>query len=822
MPLIIVLAAVVVCLCWFLRGGDFSGTQIRNVLLISIDTCRADHLSCYGFLKNTTPNIDAIAADGILFENVISPVPITLPSHSSMLTGTIPPYHGVHDNYDYRLGESNLTLAEILKDKGFSTGGIVSAFVMGAQFGVDQGFDSFNDRFENLQKTDKPERIGTRTSGFAIEWLEEHKDEKFFLFLHYFDPHYDYKPPEPFASEFAPDLYAGEIAYTDYCIGQVIDKLKELGLYDSTLIIITSDHGEMLGEHGESTHSFYIYQGAVRVPLIFKLPGRDKSKVITKPVGLIDIVPTICGLLGIDKPDSAQGTDISGYCTGKESSVRDDRYLYCESFIPSKFGANPLLGVINNRYKYIQAKNPELYDLLKDPKETDNLAQKDSQRARILKDKLQQILEKFVRKNTDGNILLDTESLRRLESLGYVGGSVEENFEFDPAKEDHKEVFDLFKLESSILVLSFYGKFDQAKRQCEKLLIQRPNLLRGHQCMVDIAIAQEDISLAETHNLKILEIKPDYARAHNQQGLLYQLQGRHDEAINHFHRALKLGFHLAQTYDALGISLASLGKFEEAVQQFRLGLEIEPDNVEILNNLGMAYQSLDKLDEAIESYLEVLRLDASFSKAHYNLGRVFKLKGAPDKAMAYFQEAVRLEPSYAEAHNDLGMLLAPRGQYDQAEHHFKEVLRIMPSWTDNHDKLGHIYYLQGKHPLAVTHWKEAVKLQPDSAETLSNLAWLLAASADAKLREPDQAVTFAEKACKLTNYADPQKLDTLAVAYAAEEDFSKAIETAVKAIELAASAGSEDLVDRIKKRLALYKTNQPYIELLMKQNNTNP
>ena len=241
---------------WFLFGLTKDTGEIRNVLLISIDTCRADYLSCYGYPRETTPNIDELAREGILFENVISPVPLTLPAHSSMLTGTIPPYHRVHNNIDYKLGLSNVTLAEILKEVGFTTSAFISSFIMDSQFGLDQGFDTYNDSFEKTYSSvGINERKAGETSRLAAQWLDEHKDESFFLFLHYYDPHKSYEPPKPFASKFPQNPYAGEIAYTDDYIGQVITRLKELGLYDSTLIIITSDHGEMLGEHGEPAHA---------------------------------------------------------------------------------------------------------------------------------------------------------------------------------------------------------------------------------------------------------------------------------------------------------------------------------------------------------------------------------------------------------------------------------------------------------------------------------------------------------------------------------------------------------------------------------------
>jgi arylsulfatase A-like enzyme len=296
-----VLGLVIVAVgIWLLKWCSFGPEGIRNVLLISIDTCRADYLGCYGYQDKTTPNIDAIARQSIVFENVISPVPLTLPAHASLLTGTIPPYHGVHDNFDYWLDDSHVTLAEILKGHGFATGAVVSAFVLDSKFGTGQGFDSYYHDFgEEPGGGRADERKGQEVSNLAVQWLEKHKSDRFFLFVHYYDPHAPYLPPEPFASEFSDNLYAGEIAYTDYCIEQVIKKLKEFGLFDSTLVVITSDHGEMLGEHGEDGHGYFIYQSAIKVPLIVKLPGKHTSRVVGQLAGLIDIVPTICSLLGV-------------------------------------------------------------------------------------------------------------------------------------------------------------------------------------------------------------------------------------------------------------------------------------------------------------------------------------------------------------------------------------------------------------------------------------------------------------------------------------------------------------------------------------------
>ncbi len=505
---------------WFLYGSGYFLGKYPNVLLISIDTCRADRLSCYGYELATTPNIDALAAEGILFEHAISPVPQTLPAHGSMFTGTIPPYHGVHDNFGYHLDKSNITLAEILRDSGFTSGAVISAFVLDSQFGTAQGFDSYHDRIESpMQGQAIPQRQAGQTTRIALDWLEENKDKRFFFFLHYYDPHVEYEPPEPFASQFAGNLYAGEIAYTDHCIGQVIDKLKELGLYDSTLIIITSDHGEMLGEHGELTHSYFIYQGAIRVPLIFKLPGPSKPARIKSIAGIVDIVPPVCGLLNIETPKQVQGIDLSPSLKGEVSSGQD-RHMFCESLWPTSYKANSLLGVVNDRFKYIQTTRPELYDLIKDPGESDNLVEEQRQRARIMQDKLAQILEQSVRKDAlDSKMAMDPETIERLKSLGYAGGTITEDFSFDQTKDDPEDLLECHLLQVRTSFYLTLKQYNKAEMFAEQMIQLRPDSAHGYKTLGDIAMLQGDDSRAIVYLQKAIELEPDNAKVYNSRGM---------------------------------------------------------------------------------------------------------------------------------------------------------------------------------------------------------------------------------------------------------------------------------------------------------------
>ena len=368
---------------WLFFSCSPSGPAIRNVLLISIDTLRADHLGAYGFPRPTTPHIDAVAREGVLFTDVRTPVPMTLPAHVSMLTGTLPPTHGLRDNLLSRLPEGSSTLAGMLKARGFATGAVVSSFVLDRRFGTSQGFDTYDDRFQAVHKIgDLSERKGDEAARLAGEWLGAHKDGPFFLLAHFYDPHDPYDPPEPFASRWKDHPYEGEVAFADHCVGLLLEKLRQLGLLDSTLIVITSDHGEMLGEHGELNHGFFVYEGALRVPLIVRVPGAQGApRQIHLPVSLIDIVPTVLSLVGAEVPKDVQGVDLSPWLAGRGAGG-GGRPLYAETVTPTRYyGANSLLAVIADGWKYIETSRPELYDLRRDPAEAVNLLEREPARA---------------------------------------------------------------------------------------------------------------------------------------------------------------------------------------------------------------------------------------------------------------------------------------------------------------------------------------------------------------------------------------------------------------------------------------------------------
>jgi arylsulfatase A-like enzyme/Tfp pilus assembly protein PilF len=578
---------------WFVVQQRSSIPAIRHVVLISLDTCRADHLSCYGYAQPTTPHIDALARQGYLFSHAFTPIPMTLPAHASMLTGTIPPHHGKHENKDVHFDPSHVTLAALLKTKGYRTGAFVGSQILNGRFGLNRGFDTYNDRFAQRGQS---ERRAEEVNRVAFAWLEKQKDNPVFLFLHYYDPHDAYDPPEPFATTFKESPYAGEIAYVDHCIGEVIAKLKSLDMYESSLIIVTGDHGEMLGEHAETFHMYFIYQSAVKVPLVVKLPGSNTAHTIDDIAGIIDIVPTVCDLVDIDPPAPIQGKNLAPYFSMKPPES-EDRYLYCESLYPTIYQANTLLGLISKRWKYIQTTRPELYDLQKDPGEQTNLVETQPHRARILKDRLAQILEQTARpEKGQPEAPLSAEALKHLHSLGYVGGSsVNEDFSFNQSADDPKDLISFHEEYQKAFRLLAQDRPVDARALGEPLIRQRPEFYDLYNLLLSIAVKQKDYENAIRYGEKALALKPDRFDIHQVMGFAYSQTQQDEAAARHYERALELASKEAdyldkrlQVHNQLGLLRAKQKKFDMAIVQFHETLRLNPKQPDMLNALTQA------------------------------------------------------------------------------------------------------------------------------------------------------------------------------------------------------------------------------------------
>ena len=627
---LIALVVAVVAATW--GTWHFSRRQshiegIQNVVLVSIDTCRADHLSCYGYSRETTPNIDALARDGVLFKSVFTPVPITLPAHSSMLTGTYPPIHGVRLNVGYRVGDTNVTLAESMQAAGYQTAAFIGGFPLDSSFGLNQGFQTYDDDFSGGGESGpKNERKAEEVNRLAMTWLEKHNDKPFFLFLHYYDPHASYVPPPPFASTYADDPYAGEIAYVDMCIGQVLDKLRSLGLYDNTLIIVTGDHGEGLGEHGERYHGFLIYQSTLHVPLIVRVPrGSARGDQVNEDVSLVDIVPTVLGLIGLSTPREVQGVDLRGYLEGIFVPERQQP-IYSESEWPNLYGCSPLYSIVDGAWKYIQFPKPELYDLSRDGGEKVNVVGKEPQIAHRLQGRLEES-QKAMDSAPDrrGNVPLDKEAIRRLESLGYVGGGVVRgNPSSDLRLEDPKDFLPMSERFETLNILVSEKRYQEAKKQC----------------------------------LEIISLRPEFFMPYGFLGWLALKERRTADAMRHLSTAMSILTELKDNVARSSLGAGTINYFIASCHR----------------NLGEALILEGKLDQAVIELKSALRIDPEFFRNHYNLGLVLQKQGKVDEAIAHYQKALKIKPHSAPAHRRLSLALQGQGKFTKAVVHYQKAI----------------------------------------------------------------------------------------------------------------------------------------------------
>src|SRR6266851_2140908 len=379
------------------------GTPSPNVVVITIDTLRADHLGCYGDQQIRTPNIDSLAADSVRFERAYTPVPVTLPAHTVLFTGTYPLLSGIHDFSANKLSPAQPTLASVLKEQGYTTGAVIGSAVLDSRFGLNRGFDFYYDHFDfnRLQESnlEEMERPGNLVADVTLDWLSKNYSKKFFLWMHLYDPHYPYRPPAPYGEEYKDSPYDGEIAFADAQVGRLIRFLKSKGLYANTLIVLSGDHGEGLGEHGEKTHGFFIYNATLHVPLIIHLPsghapGAASRRVVPDLVSLADLMPTVLQTLKVNVPSQVQGHNL--LLLMKKVEPVEARSLYAETFLPRlHFNWSELRGAETANYHFIDAPKSQLYKLVKAPEKTKKLYQEKKAVAEEMRARLAAMIRQY-------------------------------------------------------------------------------------------------------------------------------------------------------------------------------------------------------------------------------------------------------------------------------------------------------------------------------------------------------------------------------------------------------------------------------------------
>jgi arylsulfatase A-like enzyme len=535
---------VTLFLAFFLLAGCGGSTPSKNFVLITIDTTRADKIGCYGGNKDVTPVLDAIAAKGVRFEKAYACVPITLPSHASILTGLYPHEHGVHDNGLFRLSDDQITVAEVLRDAGVSTAAFISSWVLEHQFGLNQGFDTYGGLVRQMEKPGGtiPERPAFEVSQSSIQWLLG-AEEPFFLWIHYFDPHFPYAPPEPFKSRFKGREYEGEIAYADEEIGLVLEALRKKGCFDTTFVMVTSDHGEGLGERGEMTHGYFVYDSTVSVPLLLMGPEITAGKTISSTVSHVDIAPTVFDLLQVKDSLIRQGTSLLPLIEGNSR----EEPVYLESELPRiSFGFQPVHGISHLGWKLIEAGEIELY-AREDRLERENVLNSQRDRARTLSTALKKHQEVRL---TSAEFNLSSADRAQRGALGYSAGQANQTV----LKEKWKagELLEIIELRDTTKTHMLQARLEEAEATARSLIERCKESYVGYEFLGTVLARQgeatpknhpmrlEKYREAKDHLTKALEIQPALVDAHLNLAVCLHFLGDDDGAKRELQKVLEL------------------------------------------------------------------------------------------------------------------------------------------------------------------------------------------------------------------------------------------------------------------------------------------
>ena len=674
-----------------------------SVILITIDTLRADHVGCYGAQTVKTPTLDALAHDGVVFERAISQVPLTWPSHAVILTGTYPFQNGVQDFTGQPLAPQFRSVAQAFQQAGYATGAVVSAFVLDRSWGLARGFGFYDDAFsaETFEKKDTSlvDRRAGESVAHAIAWLKKTPRHPFFLWLHLYDPHSPYDPPEPFRSEYHSHLYDGEIAYADHELGNLMRWLKQNHLYDSSLIVALSDHGESLGEHGEDEHGFFIYNATVHVPLIVKPPAG--SGIATgrrrEPVETTAVAPTLLQLAGVtDSKDSIhaqfQSQSLLGAKLGAKLSAKSGAnqapgdaigdatkdLAYSETFYPfSSFGWSPLHALESGRFHFIEAPKPELYDLETDPGETRNIASEQPATVAVLREKMQVLLahNPFTRQNAGaGNLSPDAqEKLRALGYFGFRAAVSPESLKNGLADPKDK----LWEFNSILRAQDAFERKDddQAENLLAEVQQKDPQIYVIPFLLGESALRQQNWEKTADQLQRCLELNSNFDNAMTGLALALSKLGRAEEAKNWLNKAVQSN---PQNYRAwYQIGLLDAGNDPAAaLASYQKAITIQPNFSPGQRGMGMAlFQQKDYAGAAI--HLEkALSLGMEDAKLHNFLGICYSQTGRIAKAVREHQRAIELDPKLAEAHLNLAYVYQRMGKITQAQAEYATACRL--------------------------------------------------------------------------------------------------------------------------------------------------
>jgi len=648
-----------------------------NIVLITLDTTRADHVGAYGYRNGATPRLDRIARDGVLFERAIASAPITLPAHASLLTGLYPFAHGVRNNGNFTLDDSVPTLATALHDAGYRTAAFVSAFVLDRRYGLARGFDVYDDRV-------RLERRGDETAAAAVAWLRARSGQgaprdaaPFFLWLHLYDPHDPYAPPSPFDRRFAGRLYDGEIAFDDTVVSSV---LEAIGDPASTIVAVVGDHGESLGEHDEATHAVFVYDATLRVPMIVAWPGHLPAGArVADVVRGIDLAPTLLDLAAVAPLRGAQGRSLAQAARGSRTSVPPP-LAYAETYFPQFYmNWSPLRSVQDGHWKYVDAPQPELYDLAHDPGEVTNLVNRESVRAADLRGALDAATGGGEGRMSERR--MERDAVAKLAALGYVavGGAGQSRAAARPDPKRMIGVFNALRAANAAL---------EQHRPADAAAIARAALDRDpSNAFAVIVLAHAQFAMAayrqaiETYGV-YANLVPTSAEAHHRIGICHSRLGEPDRALPEEDAAIAIDDRFADARELRGGLLAGLGRVDEAIRELRTAVEIEPDNAPFRVGLARVLLAAHQLDPADAELRRALELQPANPDAHAAQAALLASKGRAEEALAEYRRALSLRPDADDVRLDFARTLEGLRRTAEARSEYERLARGPDTPTD--------------------------------------------------------------------------------------------------------------------------------------------
>lgn len=752
---VVVCAALAVLYFLLLRGGRREagpaglwkdlGVEKPNVILITLDTTRADHLPAYGYAGVRTPVLDALAGRGVVFEQCTSATPLTLPSHCTIMTGDYPTKHGVRVNGNAALAGSQTTLAEVFKAEGYETGAFIGAFVLDGRWGLAQGFDLYDDSFDlrRFKQIDlgTVQRPGNEVVDAALDWLGKRPKTPFFAWVHLYDPHLPYSPPEPYASEYGPSptgLYDGEIAFMDSQIGRLVEWLDRKALSRSTILALVGDHGEGLGEHGEYAHGYFIYDYAVQVPFIVSLPFVETEGVrLTQQVSTVDVFPTLLDLAGLKPPSTVHGRSLVPmmFSPGKSGG----RPAYSESLAPNiQFGWSPLHSLRDGKFKFIEAPKPELYDVDSDRHELENLVSAKPGLGGRMRGRLKDLMTRIESGAVEPEAAdLDRDTVERLAALGYVGapGRNRAGSAAGPLA-DPKDKLVVYNSIQQAGELITQEKYEEAYRLLKRAVEEEPGVPQAHLLLATCAAELGRKDEARANLDLILKQSPDNVQALLSMADLMLEEGRTDDVLALCRQALEVDERNAQALALMGEVYLEAGDNKSALPYLERAVEFQPKLTQNRLNLAACLVGLKEHARSEAMLLGILRDYPKFPLANYHLGLLYEEQGLPEKAEAAYSREVDINPRAYRARFNRARVKLRLGDRDGYLEDMSEVVRIAPSAPE-----GYLFLARGL--LDDASRLEEVRrlvqkgLELARSDELQALGWFLMADIYNRLSRPD-------------------------------------------------------------------------------------